>query len=91
MVPINNNMSKIKIYFFIMPKKGKEDKSAKFIIHDINSNKIYIKYFQKTNEMSIKSIKDSLNNVNNISGKIHENKENIASNLEKINNIKKHI
>ena len=72
-----------------MPKKGKEDKSAKFIIHDINSNKIYIKYFQKTNEMSIKNIEDSLNTVNDISGKIDENKENIASNLEKRNDIKK--
>ena len=89
MVPINKSMNKIKIDFFIMPKKGKEDKSAKFIIHDINSNKIYIKNFQKTNEMSIKNIEDSLNTVNDNSGKIDENKENFASNLQKINNIKK--
>ena len=37
-------------------------------------------------------MKDSLNTVNDISvnlEKIDENKENIASNLEKINNIKK--
>ena len=86
-VPINKS---IKIYFFIMPKKGKEDKPAKFIIQDINSNKMYIKYYQKTDEMSIKNIKDSLNIVNNISAnleKIDENKENIASNLEKIDDL----
>ena len=85
-IPMNKSMNKIKIYFSIMPKKGKEDKSAKFIIQDINSNRIYIKYYQKTDEMSIKNIKDSLNTVNNISAnleKIDENKENIASNLEK--------
>ena len=72
MVPINKSMNEIKIDFFIMPEKGKEYKSAKFIIHDINSNKIYIKYFQKTNEMSIKNIKDNLNTVNDNSGKIDE-------------------
>ena len=89
-VPINKSMNKIKIDFFIMPKKGKEDKSAKFIIQDINSNKIYIKYYQKTDEMSIENIKDSLNTVNNISAnleKIDENKESIASNLEKIDDL----
>ena len=89
-VPINKSMNKIKIDFFIMPKKGKEDKSAKFIIQDVNSNKIYIKYCQKIDEMSIKNIKDSLNTVNNISAnleKIDENKENIASNLEKIDDL----
>ena len=37
--------------------------------------------------MSIKNIKDSLNTVNDISGKIGENKENMASNLEKLSNI----
>ena len=69
-VPINEHMSKIKIDFFIMPKPSYENRSAKFIIKDINSNKICIKYFQKTDEMSIKNIQDSLNNVNNISSKI---------------------
>ena len=47
-VPINKNMTKIKIDFFIMPKTGNENRSAGFDIHDINSNKIYIKYYQKT-------------------------------------------
>ena len=61
--------------FLSCHKKGKEDKSAKFIIHDINNNKIYVKYYQKTDEMSIKNIEDSLNNVNNISSKI-DNLEN---------------
>ena len=40
-VPINKSMNKIKIDFYIMPKKGQEDRSARFIIHDINSNKIH--------------------------------------------------
>ena len=62
-VPINENMSKIKIDFFIAPKETQENRSAKFIVRDINSNKIYIKYFQKTDEMSIKDIQDSLDNV----------------------------
>ena len=53
-VPINENMSKIKIDFFIAPKKTQRNRSANFTIQDINSNKIYIKYFQKTKEMSIK-------------------------------------
>ena len=66
-VPINKSMKKIKIDFFIMPKIGQEHRTAKFIIYDINSNKIYIKYYQKTAEISIKNIKDSLNTVNNIS------------------------
>ena len=85
-VPINENMSKIKIDFFIAPKATQQNRSAKFIIQDINSNKIYIKYFQKTDEMSIKNIQDSLNTVNNITAdleKIDENKDNIASNLKK--------
>ena len=69
-VPINENMSKIKIDFFIAPKPTQQHRSAKFIIQDINSNKIYIKYFQKTDEMSIKNIQDSLNTVNSISSKI---------------------
>ena len=55
-VPINEHMSKIKIDFFIAPKKTQENRSAKFVIQDINSNKIYIKYFQKTNEMDINNL-----------------------------------
>ena len=82
-------MTKIKIDFFIMPKVDQENRSAKFIIQDINSNKTYVKYFQKTDEMSIKNIQDSLNTVNNISGKIDDNTDNMASNLQKMNNIKK--
>ena len=69
-VPINKSMNKMKIDFFIMPKIGQENKTAKFIIYDINSNKIYIKYYQKTNEMSIKNIEVSLNTVNNISSRV---------------------
>ena len=63
MLPINENMSKIKIDFFIAPKRSQQNRSAKFTIQDINSNKIYLKYFQKTNEMSIKDIQDSLDTV----------------------------
>ena len=62
-VPINENMSKIKIDFFIAPKPTQQNRSAKFIIKDINSNKIYIKYYQKTDEMSIKNIQDSLSKL----------------------------
>ena len=69
-VPINKHMAKIKIDFFIMPKLTQQNRSAKSIIHDINSNKIYIKYYQKTDGMSIKIIQDSLNDVNSISAKI---------------------
>ena len=54
-VPINENMSKIKIDFFIAPKETQQNRSASFTIIDINSNKVYIKYFQKTNEMVIKN------------------------------------
>ena len=71
-VPINENMSKIKIDFFIAPKETQQNRSAKFTIQDINSNKIYIKYFQKTDEMSIKDIQDSLNSVNSISDRVGE-------------------
>ena len=70
--PINENMSKIKIDFFIAPKETQQNRSAKFTIKDINSNKIYVKYFQKTEEMSIKDIKDSLNSVNNMSDRVGE-------------------
>ena len=47
MVHINKNMSKIKIDFFIKPIKGEEHRTATFTIVDINSNKIYIKYYKK--------------------------------------------
>ena len=69
-VLINEDVNKIKIDFFIAPKPNQQHRSAKFIIQDINSNKIYMKYFQKTNEMSIKNIQDSLNTVKNISTRI---------------------
>ena len=69
-VPINENMSKIKIDFFIAPKESQQNRSAKFIIQDINSNKIYIKYFQKTEEMSIKDIQDSLTSIKDVSNSI---------------------
>ena len=69
-VPINENMSKIKIDFFIAPKESQQNRSAKFSIQDINSNKIYLKYFQKTEELSIKDIKNSLDNVNNITDRV---------------------
>ena len=82
-VPINENMSKIKIDFFIQPKSDQQHRTAKFIVRDINSNKIYLKYFQKTDEMSIKDIQDSLDNVKNISNDIKQ----INTNKEKINNI----
>ena len=70
-VPINENMNKIKIDFFIAPKETQQNRSAKFIIHDINSNKIYLKYFQKTNEMSIRDIQDSLNQVGELENKLY--------------------
>ena len=86
-VPINEHMSKIKIDFFIAPKETQQNRSAKFTIQDINSNKIYIKYFQKTNEMSIKDIEDALDNGKNInSEQVNTNKSDIVSNLEKIGN-----
>ena len=70
-------MTKIKIDFFIMPKPTQQNRSGKFIIKDINSNKIYIKYYQKTDEMSIKNIQDSLNTVNSITSKIDNLEKNI--------------
>ena len=84
-VPINEHMSKIKIDFFIAPKETQQNRSAKFTIQDINSNKIYIKYFQKTNEMSIKDIKDSLDNVKNISNDLEKINDSIK--LKNIKNI----
>ena len=69
-VPVNKNMTKIKINFFILPKPTQQNRSARFIIKDVNSNKIYVKYFQKTEGMSIKNIQDSLNNVNSISTRV---------------------
>ena len=86
-VPINEHMSKIKIDFFIAPKETQENRSAKFTIKDINSNKIYLKYFQKTDEISIKDIQDSLDTVKDISNdlkQIDTNTDNISNNLEKI-------
>ena len=71
-VPINENMSKTKIDFFIAPKETQQNRSATFTIKDINSNKIYVKYFQKTDEMSIKDIQDSLNSVKDISNRVGE-------------------
>ena len=85
--PINENMSKIKIDFFIAPKETQQNRSAKFIIQDINSNKIYIKYFQKTNEMSIKDIQDSLHNINNISNDLEKLDKKIDDSI-KLKNIK---
>ena len=76
-VPINENITKIKINFFIAPKATQENRSANFTIKDINSNKIYIKYFQKTDEMSIKDIQDSLNNVNNIASRVESLEKNL--------------
>ena len=73
-----------------MPKSSQENRSAKFIIQDINSNKIYVKYYQKTDEMSIKNIQDSLNTVNNFSSDLEQidtNKDKIASNVEKIDDL----
>ena len=70
-VLINENMSKIKIDFFIAPKETQQNRSATFTIKDINSNKIYVKYFQKTDEMSIKDIQDAIDNTKNITSKIN--------------------
>ena len=83
-VPINENMSKIKIDFFITPMETQQHRSAEFIIQNINSNKIYIKYYQKTNEISIKDIENSLNTINNISS-------DISNNSNEINYIKSNI
>ena len=46
-VPIDKDMTKIKIDFYIRPKLSQQNRSATYNIIDINSNKIYIKYFQK--------------------------------------------
>ena len=46
-VPIDRDMTKIKIDFYIRPKLSQQSRSATYKIIDINSNKIYIKYFQK--------------------------------------------
>ena len=84
-VPINEHMSKIKIDFFIAPKESQQNRSARFTIQDINNNKIYIKYFQKTEEMSIKDIQDSLDNVNSISNDLKQINDSIK--LKNIKNI----
>ena len=46
-VPIDKDMTKIKIDFYIRPKLSQQSRSATYSIININSNKIYIKYFQK--------------------------------------------
>ena len=84
-VPINEHMSEIKIDFFIAPKETQQNRSANFTIQDINSNKIYVKYFQKTDEMSIKDIQDSLDTVNNISNDLEKINDSIK--LKNIKNI----
>ena len=84
-VPINENMSKIKIDFFIAPKETQQHRSARFTIQDINSNKIYLKYFQKTDEMSIKDIQDSLDNVKNIENDLEKINDSVK--LKNIKNI----
>ena len=63
--------------FLLCPKPTQQNRSAKFIIQDINSNKIYIKYYQKTDEMSIKDIQDSLNTVNSISTRVDSLEKNL--------------
>ena len=47
LVPISKDMTKIKIDFYIRPKLSQQNRSATYNIIDINSNKIYVKYFQK--------------------------------------------
>ena len=47
LVPINKDMTTIKIDFYIRPKLSQQNRSASYKIIDINSNKIYVKYFQK--------------------------------------------
>ena len=46
-VPIDKDMTKIKIDFYIRPKLSQQSRSATYNIIDINSNKIYVKYFEK--------------------------------------------
>ena len=47
LVPIDKDMTEIKIDFYIRPKLSQQSRSASYKIIDINSNKVYIKYFQK--------------------------------------------
>ena len=47
LVPINKDMTNIKIAFYIRPKLSQQSRSATYNIIDINSNKIYVKYFEK--------------------------------------------
>ena len=47
LVPIDKDMTEIKMDFYIRPKLSQQSRSASYKIIDINSNKIYIKYFQK--------------------------------------------
>ena len=46
-VPIDKDMTTIKIDFYIRPKLSQQSRSATYNIIDINSNKIYVKYFEK--------------------------------------------
>ena len=47
LVPINKDMTSIKIDFYIRPKLSQQSRSATYNIIDINSNKIYVKYLEK--------------------------------------------
>ena len=47
LVKIKNDTNKIKIDFYIKPKESQKNRKAIFNIIDINSNKIYIKYYKK--------------------------------------------
>ena len=47
LVKIKNDTNKIKIDFYIKPKESQKNRIAIFNIIDINSNKIYIKYYKK--------------------------------------------
>ena len=49
LVKIKNDTNKIKIDFFIKPKENQKNRNAHYKIIDINSNKIYIKYYKKIN------------------------------------------
>ena len=46
LVKIKNDTNKIKIDFFIKPKESQKNRNVHYKIIDINSNKIYIKYYK---------------------------------------------
>ena len=69
LVPINKNMTKIKIYFLLCLKLDMKIDQLNLLFKILIVIK-YIKYYQKTDEMSIKNIQDSLNTVNNISSNL---------------------